>query len=284
MTETTWKMAIAAAAIALFAGCEANGGFPGGGGGGGGGGPTDPTDTDGDGVTDGNDLCPGTPEGTPVDANGCSLDQLPSDIPDGFVCTQQRSGTAVPGAASGNLCGLGLILDPILTNTFGTTTCNVEDPDNAADGNPDTFASLTTALAALDPLLGAAAEADVDITIENIGNLGAGDLAAFDVEFVGGDINLALLESVTVTTLLDNTVVESTDVGAMLDVLGLTGNSGRAAVGFVASQPFNAVRIGTSATVLDANIGGFVGETETLRVYDACADASAPPPDEPAAE
>ena len=34
------------------------------------------TDEDGDGVADSRDLCPGTPEGSLVDADGCSLDQL----------------------------------------------------------------------------------------------------------------------------------------------------------------------------------------------------------------
>jgi hypothetical protein len=36
-------------------------------------------DSDGDGVTDNVDLCPGTPVGEPVDANGCSASQLDSD-------------------------------------------------------------------------------------------------------------------------------------------------------------------------------------------------------------
>jgi hypothetical protein len=34
------------------------------------------TDEDGDGIPDSVDLCPGTPEGAIVDANGCSIDQL----------------------------------------------------------------------------------------------------------------------------------------------------------------------------------------------------------------
>jgi hypothetical protein len=40
------------------------------------------TDEDGDGVGDSLDLCPGTPAGALVDANGCSLDQIaPCDGP-----------------------------------------------------------------------------------------------------------------------------------------------------------------------------------------------------------
>jgi len=40
-----------------------------------GGEPSPPTDTDGDGVTDGADLCPNTPSGESVDSEGCSSSQ-----------------------------------------------------------------------------------------------------------------------------------------------------------------------------------------------------------------
>lgn len=40
-----------------------------------GGEPSPPTDTDGDGVTDGADLCPNTPSGESVDSDGCSASQ-----------------------------------------------------------------------------------------------------------------------------------------------------------------------------------------------------------------
>ena len=42
-----------------------------------------PVDTDGDGVPDGQDLCPGTPSGASVDANGCSAAQRDKDS-DGY--------------------------------------------------------------------------------------------------------------------------------------------------------------------------------------------------------
>ncbi len=38
-----------------------------------------PLDSDGDGVPDSNDLCPGTPQGESVDGNGCSTSQIDSD-------------------------------------------------------------------------------------------------------------------------------------------------------------------------------------------------------------
>lgn len=55
-----------------------------------------PNDSDGDGVTDDNDQCPGTPAGQPVDADGCELD----DDGDGVVnrldqCPGTPAGTQV---------------------------------------------------------------------------------------------------------------------------------------------------------------------------------------------
>ena len=298
MTETTWKMAIAAAAIALFAGCEANGGFPGGGGGGGGGGPTDPTDTDGDGVTDGNDLCPGTPEGTPVDANGCAEDQYGDAIPDGFVCTERRSGTGTAGDAGGNLCGLGLILDPILGAAFGTSTCSVEDPQNVADGNEATFTALTTTAALLDPAtigfgLGDPIDGNVSVTVSDIGAQGPGSVAAFELEAPGGTLNAGVIGSLRIDTLQNGAVVETAEavanttldpIGVLrLDLLGLLGSGGRFTAGFVASEPYDALRLTVSASVLGANVGLDSSEA-TVFAYDACSDVAAPPPDEPAAE
>ncbi len=44
-----------------------------------------PSDADGDGVPDGLDLCPGTPAGTTVDANGCAVDPPPDSDGDGVA-------------------------------------------------------------------------------------------------------------------------------------------------------------------------------------------------------
>jgi OmpA-OmpF porin, OOP family len=44
--------------------------------------PAAPRDSDGDGVIDDNDRCPGTPAGVAVDANGCPLDSDGDGVPD----------------------------------------------------------------------------------------------------------------------------------------------------------------------------------------------------------
>jgi membrane peptidoglycan carboxypeptidase len=54
------------------------------------------TDTDGDGVTDANDTCPGTPSGTTVDAKGCPVSTTPTNG-GGTTGTQSTGPRNVPG-------------------------------------------------------------------------------------------------------------------------------------------------------------------------------------------
>ncbi|VAW88823.1 hypothetical protein MNBD_GAMMA17-1284, partial [hydrothermal vent metagenome] len=63
-------------------------------------------DTDGDGVSDNNDLCPGTAAGTPVDSNGCALVQLDTDI-DGIAdAVDQCPDTLAGEAVNSNGCAM----------------------------------------------------------------------------------------------------------------------------------------------------------------------------------
>lgn len=78
---------------------------------------TDPIDPDGDGVPDVQDGCPDTPAGEPVDANGCSCTQLDSDGDGVKDCNDQCPGT--PGGT------------PVGENGCPTTT------DSDSDGVPD---------------------------------------------------------------------------------------------------------------------------------------------------
>src|SRR5688572_9917800 len=54
--------------------------------------PPPPPDSDGDGVSDANDTCPGTPTGTPVDGFGCALPPPPPPPPSGCM----TGGTLAP--------------------------------------------------------------------------------------------------------------------------------------------------------------------------------------------
>lgn len=283
-----WKLAMAASAIALFAGCEADGGFGGGGTGGGG-----TADADGDGVFDSADLCPGTDADASVDGNGCATDQFGGAIPSGFSCSSRYSARATAGDAEGNLCVLGALLDPIL-GILGTETCSVSDVENAGDGNAETFASLSTTAALLDPAsfgfgLGDPIDGNVSITLDNFGTRGPGSLAAFDIEIPGGTVDLGVLASIRIETLFDGTVLEGVNAASegsldpigflTLDLLtlfsGLVGD--RVAAGLIASEPYNALRITASASLLGAQVG-LLESDANVYVYDGCNDAIAPTP------
>jgi OOP family OmpA-OmpF porin len=59
-------------------------------------GPTGPEDSDGDGVSDPTDQCPGTPRGTAVDMNGCPLDSDRDGVPNADdACPGTPAGTPV---------------------------------------------------------------------------------------------------------------------------------------------------------------------------------------------
>ena len=58
--------------------------------------PPPPADSDGDGVIDPNDRCPGTPPGTPVDSRGCELDSDGDGVADSKdACPDTPAGTKV---------------------------------------------------------------------------------------------------------------------------------------------------------------------------------------------
>lgn len=58
--------------------------------------PAGPSDSDGDGVSDASDVCPGTPAGTPVDARGCPRDSDGDGVADGSDrCPDTPAGVTV---------------------------------------------------------------------------------------------------------------------------------------------------------------------------------------------
>ncbi len=259
--NTKLKLAMAASAIALLAGCEANGGFPDGTGGPGpGGGDFDPQP--------GETFGPAGP--------------LPNPLVDysGLECKTYASGQATANV-SGNLCTLSQVLDVVTGVLTGTQSCYVADEQLAADGKPDTFALMEATAALLDPavLVGTTAlSSDVSITVSNIGTKPVGSAAAFEVELPGGVANIGILDTLEVSTLLDGVATgESYDAG---DVLGLTllgtpitSAEGRFVFGFFAENPFNELKIRISSSVLSADVPDLLtlglGDSG-LFVYDAC--------------
>jgi bacillopeptidase F len=115
--------------------------------------PPPPSDEDGDGVPDGSDLCPGTPGGEAVDANGCSPGQRDSDS-DGVsddldLCPDTPAGEAVDadgcpiptGPVDTDGDGVTVLLDLCPDTLSGETVdgngCAASQRDSDGDGVSD---------------------------------------------------------------------------------------------------------------------------------------------------
>ncbi len=132
------------------------------------------TDSDGDGVRDGKDKCPGTPRGAIVDKNGCPIDSDSDGVPDGLDrcprtprgamvnaegCPIDRDGDGVPD-------GLDKCPDTPLAAAVDATGCPIDsDGDGVYDGLdrcPDTPKGATV------DALGCPSDTDNDGVLDGI--------------------------------------------------------------------------------------------------------------------
>lgn len=94
----------------------------------------DDADTDGDGVADSVDLCPGTPVGESVDANGCSASQIDTDGDgvydnvDNCILVPNPGQEDVDGGGAGEPCDG-------LTGISGTSTGSEDGNDGSFEGS-----------------------------------------------------------------------------------------------------------------------------------------------------
>jgi hypothetical protein len=155
--------------------------------------------------------------------------------------------------------------------------CQVVDPQNAADGNDQTFSEVDFPIAALGPLtvdaLGLNGTAQIHVDLND--TIPAGQVAAFDVELPGGTVEADVLQDVTVTTFAAGAQQEQQtfDPGTSIDLLNLLGGRGRGLIGFHNTKPYDAIQIDFSATLAAVDLLGV-----TANVYDDCTNAQPPPP------
>ncbi len=159
-----------------------------------------------------------------------------------------------PAAIDGGLTGISGAL---------CVGCSVTNVGNVVDTSASNFGSinLTVGLA----VSGSIAVKDVITTYP------AGTFAGFDIEnpvLVGVNV----LNGLTVQTYLEGVLVETSNAGTLVSVgSGLLTGSGRQIVGFVATQPFNTVRL-TVSQGLALNLG-------TTEVYKAVLEQFCAGPD-----
>lgn len=280
------KLAMAASAIALFAGCEADGGKFGGGG--------DTPDNPGSG-----------------DPGLLGLGGITNLA--GWTITQRGGGNAEE-IQSGAVCAVEeLVLAGVLG--LGEGLCYVNNqavntdqptPVNVVDKNGDTYSVINLVASVLDDPIGVlpsfpdpvnnAVVASAGVGVDLSGTVGAGNVAAFDVELPPGVVQVNLLRDAQIRTYLDGVAQESFEglqiLGLDLLNLNLESNVGdtRFILGCVNALPYNRIEIEVgglvSAEAVDLNgdlpsgpdnLLDFVSG-ETLYVYDVVTGA-APPED-----
>ncbi|ANH82613.1 hypothetical protein A8C56_17985 [Niabella ginsenosidivorans] len=134
----------------------------------------------------------------------------------------------------------------------------IETPENLIDNNPDNYATISV-------LAGAASKGSISI-LDAKDVFPAGTGVGFNLSSLSGLLEADLFNSITIETWLDGTLQESQSSNSLLNltVLGpiFGSGSGDFNAGFVASQPFDEVRI---------SVGSLASVANTVRIYGAFA-------------
>lgn len=206
------------------------------------------------------------------------LYQLPSP---GFVCRESYvndTGATMTISANGLV---GAVLGPLLNLLGGNSVTNLLnsliDADLGMDADLKTAAKLTQTLSGLGGILNSV---DVVVSMPEGDVMEAGNFAVFAVSFPPSLLELGLLSTLRVQTLLNGELVEN---GAMMDgtslsLLGLSSNELRGMhtwIGFETAQPFDQVRLRVSSNLLSVDLG------ESLYVHEVCSQGEWLPGAEP---
>ncbi|HZR36645.1 MAG TPA: hypothetical protein VFA75_14855 [Nevskia sp.] len=247
-TNTALKTLTAMAAGLLLAACTSNG-------------------NDGGDITGGNGATGGPAnDGT----GGTSITDGGKPVTGHFVCTRGASGyNDVTTAVGSN----GLVGGPltVLLNTLGGTSAtkllnSVTEPNNVIDGDLNTFSTFTLTAGLITGLLDS-----VDESVLIPGTVPAGHYAVFGLSFPNGTANLSLLNSVSVTTYLNNVQQEQNTLNQTL-LLGLLNQgvltSPAVWLGVKTEKAYDRATVSLSPGVLSADVG------DAMHVYELCTDGT----------
>lgn len=254
----------------MLAGCQASGDsaadFGGGGGGGGGNGTgvLDPDTGIGDGgepTGDGSNTDTGFPNDGSVGGVVLDLDEvIAGDGSTGglnFICTQSASifnGASTEVGANGLV---GAALGPLLALLGGSSVsellASVQDETLAIDTDLKTAAAFTQTATGL---VGSLDTVDLSVILPSAQP--AGSYAVYAVSFPSSLLDLGLLSTVQVSTLLNDVVQEdsaSLDTSS-LELLGFTvAGTTYAYVGYKTTAPYDTARISISSDLLSVDAG-----------------------------
>lgn len=224
-------------------------------------GPVDNSGDDGMGGTTG--------DGFPVaPVDGTVSDGVGGTLPGPFICTEslQASGGATTEVGTGGVVGgpLGDLVDLIGGDSATTLLNSVTDKDLAIDGDLATGSTFTLTL----DLVGVISNVEQTVFAAPGFPLAAGKFAVFALGFPVATLELSLINTLTVTTLLGDVERETISVDPIaLDLLGAV-QAGEAFtfLGLRTTQSFDSVRLSLEPGLLSANVG------EALKVYELCTE------------
>lgn len=136
---------------------------------------------------------------------------------------------------------------PERTGVFdGITVGGVSNPENAIDGNEETYASISVPVG----LLGGYAALSVK---DRLSTYPAGTFAGFDISSTSL-INLGVLSSVTIETYLNGTFQEDATGSGLVASLGLLSGDNRNEVGFITTKEFDEIRLRINQGAANINL------------------------------
>jgi hypothetical protein len=169
-------------------------------------------------------------------------------------CGVNSAGTAVPTV---NFTDADSSVSTTSTGGLTCLDCQVSQPENAINSDISNYAYMdkTVALLTLN---------NQTLTVNHNATITAGHTVGFVVSNPTQVLTLALLNGLTLDTLLNGATQDSASNSSFLqlDLLQLLGNPSQSFIGLTSTKPFNQVQISTNATLAQA-----LGE---LDVYQAC--------------
>ncbi len=207
--------------------------------------------------------------GPPNNGTGpTSITQGGNPVSGHFVCTQSASAYGNATTAVGTN---GLVGGPLTTllNTLGGTTAttllnSVVNPNNVIDGNLSTYASYTLTLGLLGGLLDSV---DLSVLMPSGTTVPVGQFAVFGISFPNGTVDLSLLNTVAVTTYLNNVQQETHSLSQSdLSLLGIIGGSTVPPtwIGLEVTKPYDRATLSLTPGVLTVDVG------DAMNAYEFC--------------
>ncbi len=208
--------------------------------------------------------------GPPNDGTGpTSITQGGNPVIGHFICTQSAGayGNVTTAVGTNGLVGgpLTALLNTLGGSTVTTLLNSVTNTNNVIDGNLSSYASYELTVGLLGGLLDSV---DLSVLLPSGTTVPAGQFAVFGVGFPNGAVDVSLLNTVAVTTYLNNVQQETHSLSQSdLSLLGFIGGSTVPPtwIGIEATKPYDRATLSLTPVLLSVDVG------DAMNAYEFCA-------------